>query len=174
MKRMLVALALLGTTAFGTNPQRSRRQPMSLHPVGSEVVDRIGPEEIQDIRSAVAPDARGAIMPRSIDGRAQYILNFRRDASEPERHDAWDDIVVVQHGYGYVDFGRAIKGGAKYSDGEWRGGALTGEVTTMDLAPGVVVRIPAGVPHVIRPMNDQPVVYLTLKERVAPVERYIK
>ena len=166
MNRALLAFALVGTTAFGGISQPQRRPLMSLHPVGSETVDRIGPEEIQDIRHGVAPDARGAILPRSIDGRAQYILNFRHDASEPERHDAWDDIIIVQHGFGHVEFGRAMIGGTKYSDGEWRGGALDGELTSLDLAPGVVVRIPAHVPHVIRPLNSVPLVYLTVKEMV--------
>jgi mannose-6-phosphate isomerase-like protein (cupin superfamily) len=140
---------------------------MSLHPVGSELVDRIGPEEIQDIRHGVAPDSRGAILPRSIDGHAQYIINFRRDASEPERHDDWDDILIIQHGYGHVEFGRSIKGGTKYAEGEWRGGVLEGELTSLDVAPGVVVRIPARVPHVIRPLNSTPLVYLTVKEMAA-------
>ncbi len=39
--------------------------------------------------------------------------------------------------------------------------------TTLELAPGVVVRIPAGVPHVIRPIGGAPLVYLVLKEHVS-------
>jgi mannose-6-phosphate isomerase-like protein (cupin superfamily) len=166
VKPLLLAIALIGTTAFGTAFQRHRQPPMSKHPVGSDVVDRIGPEEIQDIRNDVAPDSRGAILPKSVDGRAQYILNFRRSESETERHDEWDDIVIVQHGYGQLDYGRTIKGGKKYSTGEWRGGAISGELTTLDLAPGVVVRIPAKTAHVIRSLSSSPLVYLTLKERV--------
>ncbi len=166
MKSLLIAFALIGTTAFGAAVQRHRQPPMSKHPVGSDVVDRIGPEEIQDIRNNVEPDSRGAILPKSIDGRAQYILNFRRSESETERHDEWDDIVIVQHGYGQLDYGRSIRGGKKYSTGEWRGGAIVGELTTLDLAPGVVVRIPAKTPHVIRSLSSSPLVYLTLKERL--------
>jgi mannose-6-phosphate isomerase-like protein (cupin superfamily) len=167
VKPLLLAFALAGTTAFGASVQRHRQPPMSKHPVGSDVVDRIGPEEIQDIRNNVEPDSRGAILPQSVDGRAQYILNFRRSESETERHDEWDDIVIVQHGYGQLDYGHSIKGGKKYATGEWRGGAITGEVTTLDLAPGVVIRVPAKTPHVIRSLSSSPLVYLTLKEKVA-------
>ena len=167
MKPLLLAFALAGTTAFGATVQRHRQPPMSKHPVGSDVVDRIGPEEILDIKNAVEPDSRGAILPTSIDGRAQYILNFRRSESETERHDQWDDIVIVQHGYGQLDYGHAINGGKRYSAGEWRGGDITGEKTTLDLAPGVVIRIPARTPHVIRSLSSSPLVYLTLKEKVA-------
>jgi mannose-6-phosphate isomerase-like protein (cupin superfamily) len=167
VKLLVIAFALAGTTAFGVHRQRSRQPLMSKHPVGSEIVDRIGPEEIQDIRNEVATDARGAILPRSIDERAQYILNFRRDASEAERHQEWDDIIIIQHGYGFLDYGQSITGGKKYSQGEWRGGQLSGVLVTMDLAPGVIIRIPANVPHVIRPMSSAQLVYLTLKEKVA-------
>lgn len=169
MKRTLLALAL--ASAFYPAAQGRRLPAMSLHPVGSEIVDRIGPEELQDIRQSVAPDSRGAILPASIDGRAQYIYNVRRDASEPERHNQWDDIMIIQHGYGHLEYGRSIDGGARYSEGEWRGGILTGDLTTLDLAPGVVIRIPAGVPHVLRPAGAAPLVYLVLKEKVvkAPI-----
>jgi mannose-6-phosphate isomerase-like protein (cupin superfamily) len=167
VKSLLIAFALIGTTAFGATVQRHRQPPMSKHPVGSDVVDRIGPEEIQDIRNVVDPDSRGAILPTSVDGRAQYILNFRRSESETERHDAWDDIVIVQHGYGQLDYGHSIKGGKRYGTGEWRGGAITGEITTLDLAPGVVVRIPARTPHVIRSLSSAQLIYLVLKEKVS-------
>jgi hypothetical protein len=73
--------------------------------------------------------------------------------------------MIVQSGYGFVDYSRSIKGGARYGKGEWRGGVLTPALTTIELAPGVVVRIPAGVPHVIRPLGAAPLVYLVLKEK---------
>ena len=60
----------------------------------------------------MAADSRGAILPKSLDGRAQYIINAWRDASEPERHAEWDDVMIVQSGYGFVDYSRSIKGGA--------------------------------------------------------------
>jgi mannose-6-phosphate isomerase-like protein (cupin superfamily) len=147
--------------------QIRRPYPMSKHPIGSEIVDRIAPSEMRGMLNAMAADSRGAILPKSLDGRAQYIVNARREASEPERHAAWDDVMIVQSGYGFVDYSRSIKGGKRYGPGEWRGGVLTPAPTTLDLAPGVVVRIPAGVPHVIRPLGAAPLVYLVLKERTA-------
>lgn len=166
--------ALAGTTVvgciFGASPafaQIRRPYPMSAHPIGSEIVDRIAPSEMRGMLNAMAADSRGAILPWSLDGRAQYIVNARRDASEPERHAEWDDIIIVQSGYGFVDYSRSIKGGKRYGPGEWRGGVLAPAPTTLDLAPGVVVRIPAGVPHVIRPLGPAPLVYLVLKEKAS-------
>lgn len=156
---------IVGTsTAFA---QVRRPYPMSAHPIGSDIVDRIAPSEMRGMLNAMAADARGAILPWSLDGRAQYIVNARRDASQPERHAEWDDIIIVQSGYGFVDYSRSIKGGKRYGPGEWRGGVLAPAPTTLDLAPGVVVRIPAGVPHVIRPLGPAPLVYLVLKEKAS-------
>jgi mannose-6-phosphate isomerase-like protein (cupin superfamily) len=165
------ALALLCVAGLaGTSiaiAQNRRAYPMSMHPIGSEIVDRIAPSEMNGMLNYMSADARGAILPTSIDGRAKYIINARRDASEPERHAEWDDVMIVQSGYGYVDWSTRIKGGARYGPGEWRGGSLTGPTTTLELGPGVVVRIPAGVPHVIRPLGAAPLVYLVLKERAS-------
>ena len=164
----LTATVIVGLViASAAVAQIRRKYPMADHPIGSEIVDRIAPAEMRGMLNIMAADSRGAILPYSMDGRAQYIINARREASVPERHAEWDDIMVVQSGYGFVDYGRSIKGGARYGTGEWRGGALTAPLTTLDLAPGVVVRIPAGVPHVIRPLGAVPLVYLVLKVKAA-------
>ncbi|HXD22837.1 MAG TPA: hypothetical protein VN613_05720 [Gemmatimonadaceae bacterium] len=141
--------------------------PVSEHPVGYELVDRIAPSDMKGVLSRVAADSRGAILRRSQDGRAQYLINVRREASELERHAEWDDVMIVQSGYGYVDWSKKVKGGARYGAGEWRGGTLAAPATTLELGPGVVVRIPAGVPHVIRPLGAAPLVYLVLKVRAS-------
>jgi hypothetical protein len=47
----------------------------------------------------MAADSRGAILPKSLDGRAQYIINAWRDASEPERH-AEADVARARAGSG--------------------------------------------------------------------------
>ncbi len=161
----LVCVAGLADTSFAI-AQNRRVYPMRT-PIGSEIVDRIAPSEMKGMLNYMAADSRGAILPQSLDGRAKYTINARRDASEPERHAEWDDIMIVQSGYGYVDWSTRIKGGARYGQGEWRGGVLTGPTTTLDLGPGVVVRIPAGVPHVVRPLGSAPLIYLVLKEQAA-------
>lgn len=147
--------------------QQHRSFPMSDHPIGSELVDRIAPADVRAILSRVAADSRGAILRGSMDGRASYVINVRRDTSQLERHAGWDDVMIVQSGYGFVDWSTHAKGGARYGEGEWRGGTLVAPVTTLELGPGVVVRIPAGVSHVIRPLGAAPLVYLVLKEEVS-------
>lgn len=140
---------------------------MAKHRIGSEPVDVITPEQMRGMLNHIAVDSRGAILPMSLDLRAQYIVNARREPSEPEQHAEWDDILIVQSGYGFVDYSARIKGGDKYGEGELRGGVLSPAPTTLDLSPGDIVRIPAGVPHVIRPLGAAPLVYLVLKERTA-------
>jgi mannose-6-phosphate isomerase-like protein (cupin superfamily) len=162
----VLTLACVGVASVA-HAQSRKPYPMSAHPIGSEVVDRVTPSEIKAMLNYVSADARGAILPVSQDGRAQYIINARRDASEPERHAAWDDVMIIQSGYGFLDYSESIKGGARYGRGEWRGGTLTPVPTSLELAPGVVVRVPAGVPHVVRPLGAAPLIYLVLKERVS-------
>jgi mannose-6-phosphate isomerase-like protein (cupin superfamily) len=166
MRRLMLTLVCAGVATMAV-AQNRRPYPMSEHRIGSEVVDRLTPSEMKGMLNYVAADARGAILPMSLDGRAQYIINARRDPSEPERHAQWDDVMIIQSGNGFLDYSRSIKGGKRYGPGEWRGGALTPVLTSLDLAPGVVVRIPAGVPHVIRPLGPAPLVYLVLKERIS-------
>lgn len=161
---LVVAIAAIAGTSIaiaqGRGPMR-----MNGHPVGFEAVDLITPSEMNGMLNRIATDSRGVILPMSLDQRAQYIVNARREASEPERHAEWDDILIVQSGYGFVDYSARIKGGTKYGQGEWRGGVLTPAPTSLDLSPGAIVRIPAGVAHVIRPLGAAPLVYLVLKER---------
>jgi mannose-6-phosphate isomerase-like protein (cupin superfamily) len=162
----VLTLACVGMAPVA-HAQSRRPYPMSAHRIGSEVVDRLTPSEMKGMLNYVSADARGAILPMSQDGRAQYIINARRDVSEPERHAAWDDVMIIQSGYGFLDYSASIKGGARYGRGEWRGGKLTPAPTSLELAPGVVVRVPAGVPHVVRPLGAAPLVYLVLKEKVS-------
>ncbi|MGH7653139.1 MAG: hypothetical protein ACREN6_00620 [Gemmatimonadaceae bacterium] len=163
----LAALAAVAAVAGTSIAIAQGRGPylMSAHPIGSQSVDLITPSEMKGMLNRIASDSRGVILPMSLDQRAQYIVNARREPSEPERHAEWDDILVVQSGYGFVDYSARIKGGAKYGQGEWRGGVLTPAPTSLDLSPGDIVRIPAGVAHVIRPLGAAPLVYLVLKER---------
>jgi mannose-6-phosphate isomerase-like protein (cupin superfamily) len=166
--RRRLAVALAAVVCIAGTPmaiaQIRRPYPMSEHPIGSEAVDQITPSEVKGMLNYIAADSRGAILPMSRDGRARYVINARRDASEPERHAEWDDVMIVQSGYGFVDWSRHMKGGASYGPGELRGGKLVAPTTTLELGPGVVVRIPAGIPHVVRPLGAAPLVYLVLKE----------
>jgi mannose-6-phosphate isomerase-like protein (cupin superfamily) len=137
---------------------------MSAHRIGSDDVDRITPSEVKGMLNYVSADARGVILPDSRDRRAQYLINARREASQPERHAEWDDVMIVQSGNGFLDYSWSIKGGKRIYQGEWRGGVLT-EPATLELSPGVVLRIPAGVAHVVRPLGPAPLVYVVLKEK---------
>src|ERR1019366_3783398 len=143
---LALSLACIGVASI-TLAQNRRPYPMSAHRIGSDDVDRIPPSEVKGMLKYVSTEARGVILPDSRDGRVQYLINARRDASQPERHAWWDDVMIVQSGNGFLDYSRSIKGGKPYGPGERRGGVLTPAPETLELSPGVVVRIPAGVAH---------------------------
>ncbi len=126
-------------------------------------IEKFGPPEIAAVAGRVAPDSRGVIMRGSEDGHAQYIYNLRQNDSDLEMHEDWDDIFVVQGGTGKLEFASRNINSKKLMAGEFRGGALQGNPRFVKLEPNTVVRIPAGVPHIVRPTPGEKLVYLVVK-----------
>lgn len=128
-------------------------------------VDKISAVDItRAAQQTTLNDAKGAAFRLSYDGNAQYILNRRTGPSKVEMHCAWDDLLLVQSGVGTVHTSRKFKRLAKYSTWEWRAESLV-QATEETLAPGDVVRIPAGNGHVITSLGDAPLIYLVVKLR---------
>ncbi len=128
-------------------------------------VDKISAVDItRAAQQTTLNDAKGAAFRLSYDGNAQYILNRRTGPSKVEMHCAWDDLLLVQSGVGIVRTSRKFKGLAKYSTWEWRAESLV-QASEETLAPGDVVRIPAGNGHVITSLGDAPLIYLVVKLR---------
>jgi hypothetical protein len=94
---LALSLVCIGVASI-TLAQNRGPYPMSAHPIGSDDVDRITPSEVRGMLNYVSADARGVTLPHSRDGRVQYLINARRDASQPERHTEWDDVMIVQSG----------------------------------------------------------------------------
>jgi mannose-6-phosphate isomerase-like protein (cupin superfamily) len=134
-------------------------------------VDILRAAEMRDALERIKPDARGVAFSASQDRRAQFILNRRTGASEPELHDEWDDVFVFQSGMGTLRFGGRLHGARALGEKEQRGGQIDGALQTT-VEPGDVVRVPAGVPHQLEPLGDAPLVYLVMKIRSTVSRRY--
>jgi len=96
--------------------------------------------------AAASGKAMSANEPLGNRGNYTFQIIRRDESGEPEIHEAWNDIHIVQEGEGGVIYGGKIEGGRQTAPGEIRGGKIVGG-TTQKLGPGDVVDIPAGVPH---------------------------
>jgi len=108
--------------------------------------------------------AKGTTSTRTIGGHATYsYVQARRVVSgEPEVHDNWIDVAIVQSGRATVLTGGRVDGGRLASAGEHRGGTIVGG-TAHTIAAGDMFVIPAGVPHQYQIARGDSVRYLTLK-----------
>ena len=166
----LVLPSLLASRADAIGEVRTRRAAWE-PPPGPQEIGRVNLLRATEMRRALErlnPEARGVMFSSSQDKRAQFILNRRTGASEPELHADWDDILIFQSGIGTLRFGGRLYGARALGDKERRGGQLDNELVT-EVEPGDVLRVPAGVPHQIEPLGDAPLVYLVMKLK-APLE----
>lgn len=124
-------------------------------------------------RLAKSDVAMGAPVFTAPDKQTAYLLIRRTVPSEIEEHSRWDDILVVRSGRGIVRFGSKVSGARLEAAGELRGGAFVasagednrGEPWELELSPGDVARIPAGVAHAFVPLGPDPFEFLLVKVR---------
>lgn len=81
-----------------------------------------------------------------------YQTIIRDKNGEIEIHDDRNDIIVVQEGRAEVQLGGTVVGNRVTAPGEHRGGTATG-YRSQTLAPGDLLYIPAGMPHLINLEN---------------------
>jgi hypothetical protein len=108
--------------------------------------------------------AKGTTTGRTIGGHPTYhYVEVRRVTSgEPEVHDRWVDVTIVQAGRATLLAGGRVSGGRLASDGEHRGGTIAGG-TPHPIATGDLFVVPAGVPHQFQVARGDSLRYLTLK-----------
>lgn len=113
------------------------------------------------------PKAKNAefIFRTSRDQRAQFAASMRTVPSEPESHERWDEVYLFHSGEGIIDLHGLWEDAGKVRDGELRGGHLQAP-EVMRVSPGDIVRIPARVPHRLRPSGNAPLLYLVLRALV--------
>lgn len=92
------------------------------------------------------------------------IMVRRAQSGEPELHEAFDDIYVVQSGKGVLHYGGTYEGARTVEAGELRGGKIQGG-TRQPLSAGDVVVVPADVPHQVEVEPGDTFVYHVLKVR---------
>ena len=161
----LLIASVVAAQARPDSRQRTRTPRES-----ARAVDRIGPDEIEQAMTRVRGASRGIVFPGARDEGAQYVYNRRTSPTHVEAHAEWDDILVFQGGAGSVYYGGEWRDAQPIYQGERRGGSLANP-HALAVGPGDVVRIPAGEPHRIVPLGDEPLVYLVVKVRRALVQK---
>ena len=108
--------------------------------------------------------AKSSSTGRTIGGHQSfhYVEARRVVNGEPEVHDRWADITIIQSGRATLLTGGRVSGGRLEPDGEHRGGAIVAG-TSRPIATGDVFVVPAGVPHQFQLARGDSVRYLTLK-----------
>jgi len=91
-----------------------------------------------------------------------YALTHRDSSGGLERHDAWNDILVIQSGSATYLSGGVQEGARETSPGEWRGGNARG-ATRQRISAGDVVTTPAGTPHQFILSPGERITYIAFK-----------
>jgi len=82
------------------------------------------------------------------------MLSFRGRSGIAELHENFADIFVVLEGRATLVTGGAVIGGHSVGPGETRGTSIEGG-TRMELRPGDIAHVPAGVPHQMLVAGDK-------------------
>lgn len=131
----------------------------------SSKVDYVPQGRYDELKNwVVRARSTGGTLFNSPDGETNYMLVVRSVASNAEEHSRWDDIVVVRSGSGFIEIGKGTTGARFLAAGELRGGTLK-DPARLELKPGDVARIPAGVPHAFTPNAGEPWEFLLVKVR---------
>jgi hypothetical protein len=108
--------------------------------------------------------AKGSTTGRTIGGHPtyRYVVARRVASGEPEVHDGWIDVTIVQAGRATLLTGGRVDGGRLASAGEHRGGTIAGGARHA-VASGDLFVVPAGIPHQFLVAQGDSLRYLTLK-----------
>jgi mannose-6-phosphate isomerase-like protein (cupin superfamily) len=123
----------------------------------------------EELRAAVTPATGAPAAPltaKPVCDGGHYTCNaLRRTANgEPEVHEAWDDVMMVQAGSGTLLVGGELRGARTTAPGELRGGEIRGGAR-QPLAAGDMMIVPAGIPHQVEIVPGGSITYLVVKVR---------
>jgi len=98
-----------------------------------------------------------------------YAMWHRDTSGGLERHDAWNDILVVQSGSATILSGGTQDGATESTPGEWRGGTARG-ATRQVIRAGDVITTPAGTPHQMILAPGERISYIAIKVAAVPTK----
>ena len=128
-------------------------------------VDYVPQGRYDDLRNFVVRSrSTGGTLFNSPDGQTNYMMVLRTTPSDVEEHSRWDDLIIVKYGSGTVEVGPRTTGARFLAGGELRGGTITAP-SRLELRPGDIARIPAGVPHAFVPNGPDAWEFLLIKVR---------
>jgi mannose-6-phosphate isomerase-like protein (cupin superfamily) len=95
------------------------------------------------------------------------MLSFRGRSGIAELHENFADIFIVLEGRATLVTGGSVVGGHSVGPGETRGDSLEGG-SRMELRPGDIAHVPAGVPHQMLVPGDKAFTAFVVKVRENP------
>ena len=164
MKRWAVVLPA-ALAALASSPLRAQASPSG--------PEHIGHEQLQAAVTPAADAPPGPMLAKILGDRGHYtyIALRRTGTGEPEVHERWDDVMLVQAGSGTLLVGGEVQGGRVAAPGELRGGEIRGG-QRQPLAAGDLMVVPAGVPHQVQLAPGESIAYLVVKvQRPASARR---
>ena len=107
---------------------------------------------------------RAGVWYSTFDNNKQYSTGVVRRTSPTlaEEHTSWTDVWYIIRGEGTLVTGGSLSDPHTESPGELRGSTIAGGVER-HVAPGDVITVPAGVPHWVRAIDGEEIVYLVVK-----------
>lgn len=147
--------------ALSTPTLRAQASPRPQH---------IGHEELAAAVTPAAGAPASLLIAKTVcDGGHYTCIALRRTASgEPELHEEWADVMMVQAGSATLLVGGELRGARTSAPGELRGGEIRGG-ERQPLAAGDMMIVPAGTPHQVELAPGTSITYLVVKvRRTAP------
>jgi mannose-6-phosphate isomerase-like protein (cupin superfamily) len=152
------------TTPLASTAPRAKTSPRRAEALPSKV-DYVPQGRYDELRNfVVRMHGTGGTLFNSPDGQTNYMLVLRTKPSDVEEHSRWDDVIIVRSGSGTVEVGPRTTGARFMGAGELRGGTIIAP-SRLELRPGDLARIPAGIPHAFTPNAAEPWEFLIVKIR---------
>ena len=127
-----------------------------------------GPLTVAQQRALLAKPGNGYALQDLWTGTGYRVLiSHRVEPGEVEVHLNMNDVFFMQQGHAAITIGGTVAGGRDSAPNERRGGTLTGG-TVKRLAPGDMLFIPAGVPHITAPDGPGEIQYGVVKVEARP------
>lgn len=168
---LLAALLLAATTHAATaqaNPPTAAQATPEAAPLKATVYS---PDELKHLRAELQSKAEknGGSASQELERFPQHytMLGFRSQSGGAERHAKFADFFVVIEGSATLVTGGDIPGAKTASPGETRGPAIENG-TQKTLEAGMIVHIPAGVPHQMKIQPGGSILYYVIKVQENP------